>query len=210
MKVMVVGASGRVGQKLIEILAQQGHTVHAATRTPAKLTASTKIIPTFLDLHWQQSKIESALKGMEVVYFVAGSRSQDLLQTDLNGAVKVMAAAKVVKIKRFIHLSTIYSLIPAKWPQNMQDYYIAKYFSDTWLIKDSQLAYTILQPGPLTEQIGSGQVTLNITTAKANSIDNVAAVLAEIIDKSQTYYQVISMADGVEPVREAIQKLNRG
>ena len=87
--------------------------------------------------------------------------------------------------------------------------YIAKYFSDEWLIHNSGLTYTILQPGPLTEQIGSGRVTLNTADAKTNSIDNVVAVLVASLNLPQTYQQVISMADGPDLVKTALANFGK-
>lgn len=45
------------------------------------------------------------MKGSDAVYFTAGSRGKDLLQTDAFGAVKTMQAAKKLSIERYIMLS---------------------------------------------------------------------------------------------------------
>lgn len=55
------------------------------------------------------------MKGMDAIYFVAGSRGKDLLETDAMGAVKTMQAAEKDGIKRYIMLSSLYALQPEMW-----------------------------------------------------------------------------------------------
>ena len=100
MKVFVAGATGRVARELIADLVAAGHDVIAAARRPenvtAALTAEEKahVRPLAFDLHGTQAHLESALVDAKAVYFVAGSRGKDLLQTDAFGAVKLMRAAQ--------------------------------------------------------------------------------------------------------------------
>ncbi|WP_407657285.1 NAD(P)H-binding protein [Lactobacillus porci] len=93
---------------------------------------------------------------MDGVYFLAGSRGKDLLQTDAFGAVKLIQAAELAGVKRYIQLSSIFAADPDKWQgkaefASLTDYYIAKYFADEWLISNSMLDYTILAPATLEE-----------------------------------------------------------
>lgn len=200
MKIMILGA-GRVGKRLAENLAEK-HDVTIASRHPQ---AGSNFAATKLDLHADVATLTQQLLGFDAVYFVAGSRGKDLLQTDLNGAVKAMKAAKSANIARFVMLSTLYALQPNKWPQTMTDYYIAKYYADMWLINQSGLDYTILQPGALVEVPGSGQVSFDVADVKPqNSIANVASVLAGVLTAQNTIGKVILMSDGTTPIEEAI------
>lgn len=61
--------------------------------------------------------MEEKLKDFNAVYFLAGSRGKDLLQTDAFGAVKLMQTAESIGIRRFIMLSSIFALEPEKWSQ---------------------------------------------------------------------------------------------
>ena len=47
------------------------------------------------------------MKGRDAVYFTAGSRGKDLLQTDAYGAVKTMQAAKKLGIERYILVQSL-------------------------------------------------------------------------------------------------------
>lgn len=207
MKIFIAGATGRVGEELTKKLSEQGHTIYAGARQEEKLTKNAFVQPVHLDLHRSVSEIAETLADAEAVYFVAGSRGKDLLQTDLFGAVKLMQAVEQKKIKRYIHLSSLFALQPENWHPSLTDYNIAKFFSDNWLIEQTQLDYTILQPGSLIERPGSGKITTNITGGTENSIEDVASVLAELLDHDNTIKKIILMGSGETPIAEAIKQI---
>ncbi|MDN3077097.1 NAD(P)H-binding protein [Enterococcus faecalis] len=207
MKIFVAGATGRVGRSLINKLVNRGHFIYAGSRKEFKYDNLEQVKYVYMDLHSNMSELKEILKDAQVVYFVAGSQGKDLLQTDLYGAVKLMNAAEQKGIRRYIQLSGIFSLNPEKWSSELTDYFISKFFSDMWLINHTHLNYTILQPGTLTETTGSGKVTLMTQEQRENSIDNVATVLSELLDKKNTFKKVITMADGEVPIGEALEKL---
>lgn len=207
MKLFVVGATGRVGQALVERLHQAGHEVFAGSRKPQAGDDHA----VFFDLHDQPQDLASALQGMAAVYFVAGSRGKDLLQTDLNGAVNVMKAAELAGVKRFIQLSSAYDLQPERWSEGylkgLTNYNIAKYFADDWLIHRTTLDYTILQSGVLTEAPATGLVSLDEETLGENPLADVATVLANLIDVPQTIGKVIMMKSGHTPITTALAEI---
>ncbi|AND79258.1 SDR family oxidoreductase [Streptococcus pantholopis] len=212
MKVFVVGANGRVAERLLKDLTEKGHEVFAGARSPEKVLQGENIHPVSFDLHDEAEALSQKLKGMDAVYFTAGSRGKDLLQTDAFGAVKVMQASEKAGIKRFIMLSSILSTEPEKWQaagiDRLKNYIIAKFFADEWLIHNTQLDYTILQPGNLVEtEDGSGLVDFTAVAMGQNSIPNVAKVLAELLDQPNTFKKVIPMADGQTPIAQAIAEL---
>lgn len=52
-----------------------------------------------MDLHSSVDDLAKLMKVRDAVYFTAGSRGKDLLQTDAYGAVKTMQAAKKLGIE---------------------------------------------------------------------------------------------------------------
>lgn len=207
MKLFVAGATGRVGEELIKDLVAKGHSVYAGARREEDIQSSDSVKPVHLDLHGNVDEIAAALPDADAVYFVAGSRGKDLLQTDLYGAVKLMQAVEQKGIKRYIHLSSLFALQPDKWSGTLTDYNISKFFSDNWLIDKTQLDYTILQPGSLMEIPGSGKITIDVKEKSENAIENVAAVLAELVEQDNTIKKVILMGDGDTPIKEAVKKI---
>ena len=69
---------------------------------------------------------------------------------------------------------------PDKWHidglDQILDYTIAKYFADNFLVNQvnqSDLKYTILQPTNLTEEKGTGKISLDVTGVTSNPIPDV-------------------------------------
>lgn len=211
MNVFVVGATGRVGRKVVEGLTQRGYFVYAGARKVDQLHESQQVKPIFTDLHAPVEQLAEGLGDAEAVLFVAGSRGQDLLQTDLHGAVKMAQAAQLKGITRYIQLSSMFALNPEKWGEpalaSLLNYTIAKHYADQWLVKDSALDYTIVQPGTLTETSGTGKIAVGVSEAGKNSIENVAETLIDLLEAPNTIGHVIAMHDGEQPIREALQNI---
>lgn len=209
-KVLVVGASGRVGQLVVQELVNQGQAVVAASRHP-QAVANELVTTIEFDLHQSVAQMVAQLTEVSAIIFAGGSRGKDLLQTDLNGAVKLMQAAQQTGVKRFIMLSSLYSLDQAKWTQipalaQLMDYNIAKYFADQWLINQTNLDYTIVQAGGLTESPATGKVSFDGQPG-ANTIGDVAKVLAATLTAPNTIGKVIGMRNGDEAISMAIAKI---
>lgn len=213
MKILIVGASGRVGTLLTRQLLNIGHEITGTSRRSEPLFDLPNYKHLQLDITEELSQLEAKIgDGFDAVYSVAGSGSDaDLLQMDLHGAVKIMQVAEKKGIKRFIHVSFGFSLEPEKWREEgleeLTDYGIAKHYADLWLINNTNLNYTLLQPCWLTETPGSGKITVNIKHHKSNSIENVAATLVAVLENHKTYKKVVSMHDGDVPIQEAIDSL---
>ena len=112
-------------------------------------------------------------------------------------------------MRRFVMLSSVFADEPEKWGDpalaKITDYNIAKFFADQWLMNNTHLVYTIVQPGSLVEGSGSGRVNLHVTERSSpNSIANVAAVLAGVLEAKNSYGRIIKMSDGDTEVLEAI------
>ena len=107
MRILVSGASGRVGHLLVDNLAAAGHEVIAGTRHLDDKFNSDKVELANIDLLVDEEQLVTELTDLKLdaVYFVAGSRGKNVLQVDAFGAVKLENAAEKVGIKRFIMLS---------------------------------------------------------------------------------------------------------
>lgn len=211
-KVFVAGGSGRVATALIKDLVADGHQVIAGARHPEKIVQLAGVTPVTLDLHGDVAKIASLMAGTDAVYFVAGSRGKNLLQTDAMGAVKTMQAAERAGIERYIMLSSMYALQPEKWADYpalaaITDYNIAKFFADNYLIHNTDLDYTIVQPATLTEEAATGKVTFGEGDDTTNPIPDVAQVLATVLANDNTIGKVILMRTGDTPIDTAVKEV---
>ncbi len=210
MKVLVIGANGRVGSLLIKKLASQ-YQVMAGSRNPKHDGSLDNVEQVYLDLLNDVDTIAESMDGVDVVYFVSGSRGKNLLQIDLHGAIKSIQAAEKAGVRRYIMLSSLFALQPKHWNESfladITDYNIAKHYADLYLTTQSQLAYTILQPGALKDEPGTGKIETNVINPGANSIANVVDMLVAILSNDASIGKVILMHDGDTSIDEAIRQL---
>lgn len=211
MKIFIVGSTGRVGKSLLKSLSTTDQQIYAGARKVEQVPQYNNVKAVHFDLDWTPEEMAKQLHGMDVIINVSGSGGKSLLKVDLYGAVKLMQAAEKAEVKRFILLSTIFALQPEKWIgpgfDSLKDYYIAKYFADLYLTKETRLAYTILQPGTLTEEKGTGLIAINDNQSGKNTIEDVAQTLKALIHTDQAIGKVITMHNGSLPITQALEEL---
>ena len=101
MKILVIGASGRVGNDLVKQLLAENHQVIGTTRQEEQLFSDDNYTQLDLDIMAEKDNIQQQLEDdIEAVYFVAGSGGKEILEVDLHGAVKTMQAVQDKGIKR--------------------------------------------------------------------------------------------------------------
>ncbi|GEQ70586.1 hypothetical protein JCM33374_g4264 [Metschnikowia sp. JCM 33374] len=200
-KVIVFGSHGKVGQRLIKLLAQTDkYQTTAVIRTPKQAetikslsNATTNVSTTELDLGESTvADLTKAISGHNAVVLAVGSGGKDLLKVDLDGVVKAFEASVHANVRRLVLVSAIYAEnreFGASTP--IRDYYIAKHYADRILqseFKDS-LDFTILKPSALTDGEGTGKVKILTGEKDVGSVDrqDVASVILEILDKKATF-----------------------
>lgn len=207
MKIFIVGSTGRVGKSLIKSLSTTDYQIYAGARKIEQVPEYDNVNAVHFDVDWTPEEMSKQLQGMDLVINVSGSGGKSLLKVDLYGAVKLMQATEKAGVKRFILLSTIFSLQPEKWIgagfDALKDYYIAKHFADLYLTKEMTLDYTIIQPGALTEEEGTGLIDINDGVSASNTIEDVADTIKELVTTDRSIGQVISMHNGKTPIRKA-------
>lgn len=181
----------------------------AAARHPENIIKLDGVTSDKLDLHADVEDITKQVKVFDAIYFTAGSRGKDLIQTDAMGAIKTMMAAEKAGVKRYIMLSSMLSLDVDSWKKipGLEDYLAAKFFPDTYLMNSTNLEYTILQPTNLTEEAGTGKIKLDAGPTNSNPIPDVAKTLAEILKYPNTIDNVIPMSSGNTPIDQALKEI---
>ncbi|MFC7392917.1 SDR family oxidoreductase [Scopulibacillus cellulosilyticus] len=214
MKIFVVGANGQIGRQLTELLANSSeHTVRGMVRKPEqtenleKIGAETKVA----NLEGTVSEIVEAAKGCDAVIFTAGSGGKTgydkTLLIDLDGAAKTIEAAKQAGIKRFIMVSALQANNRENWNEQIKPYYVAKHYADK-ILEASGLTYTIVRPGGLLNEPGTGKVTAkeNLTRSSIPRED-VANTLLAAITEENTFNRSFDLVSGSTPIPEALKSL---
>lgn len=211
MKVAVIGANGQVGQHLVRMLKQDSsHDVVALVRKKEQLEklSAQGVNACLVDLTKEVADIQSALTGVDGVIFAAGSGgdtdSDMTLRIDLDGAVKSMEAAELAGVKRFVIVSALQAHNREFWHPDITPYYVAKHYADRELMR-SDLQYTIVRPGLLTNDDATGKVktAADITEGEISRAD-VAAVVVELLDKPNTVGKAFDLVGGDTDIAKAV------
>lgn len=214
MNVLVIGANGQIGKLLVEQLVQEGkHQVTAMIRKPEQADALKQIGASVVmgDLEGSVDDLAQAMKDQNAIVFTAGSGGSTgpdkTLLIDLDGAVKTMEAAEQQGISRYILVSAYGADQRDKWPDEIKPYYVAKHYADRALFA-SELNYTIIRPGGLKNESGTGQVAVG-TDLKPGSIarEDVARVIAASLQEEKTYRRAFDLIAGNESVQDALSTL---
>ncbi|MDA0272527.1 MAG: SDR family oxidoreductase, partial [Proteobacteria bacterium] len=179
MKVLVIGANGNTGTRVIRRLANGHHNPVAMIRNPADRAKFDSLgVPTILaDLEYP---IDHAVQGCDAIIFAAGSGGKTgkdkTVLIDHIGAIRSMVAAQVHDVRRYIMLSPINNDINSQSP--IAHYHRAKAHADKYLV-ETDLDYTIVCPGGLTDEPGTDLVTINekLQGSGMTSRENLASAL---------------------------------
>lgn len=211
MNIFVVGANGQIGRHLIEDLAKTDHQVTAGVRNVAKqsLVEANNVTYVSFDLTWTVEEMSNTFKKIDTVIFAAGSQGKNLLQVDLDGAIKTIRAAEQAAVKRYLMISAVFADNPANWPDSMIDYYITKHYADEWLKNQTTLDYVIIQPVTLTNEEKVSHIQLTAPgeqAAKTISRQTVAAFLSQLVDTSAFSRKTIVLSEGTEEIAKTLAK----
>ncbi|MDR9399105.1 MAG: SDR family oxidoreductase [Salibacter sp.] len=189
-KVLIIGANGKVGKHITKKMKEtDDFTPTALIRKEEQkshfddLGVDSKVV----SLEDSVDKLKEAISSNDAVVFTAGSGgntgSDKTLTVDLDGAVKTMEAAKYAGVDRYVMVSAMMADNRKVWEklEGMKPYYVAKHYADR-LLKSIGLDYTILRPGLLLDEEGTGKIDIeNPASKKGVPREDVAAtVLASL------------------------------
>jgi len=212
MDVLVAGGHGKVARHLLRLLAEQGHHPRGLIRKPEHAADLERIgaVPVLCDL--EHDDPVPHVGAAEAIVFAAGagpgSGPERKRTVDYGGAVKLVAAAQELGVRRYLMVSSIGAGDPACAPEAMRPYQQAKHDADV-AVADSGLEWTIVRPGGLTDVPGSGRVALAERLGRSGSIprEDVARVLLECLTAPNTVHRTFEALEGDVPVREALAAL---
>ena len=209
MKVLVIGANGNTATRVVRRLVEGTHQALAMIRDPAQRAKFDALgVPTVLaDLEYP---IDHAVQGCDAVIFAAGSGSRTgkdkTVLVDHIGAIRAIVTAQVHDAKRFVMLSALNVDVQSQSP--IGHYHRAKAHADNHL-RETDLDFTIVCPGRLTDEAGTGGVSIadQLYGKGMTSRENLAAALVACLDKPNTIGKSFSLLDGETPLEEALQSV---
>ncbi len=195
MNVLVAGATGKTGQRVVRELLSRGHQPVALVRESSDTSnLPNEVVLREGDLTNLQDDI---CADCESVVFAAGSgggTSKEMTdQVDRDGAMRLTDIAVNSDTKRFVMLSSVGADDPPA-EGDMAHYLQAKHDADEHL-KASGLNYSILRPVSLTNEEGMREIIIGDEVNKKATAarGDVAAVLAQALDNDQWCGQTVTM-----------------
>ena len=212
MKVAIAGGHGKIALRLTRMLRDDSHEVLSIIRKEehSEDVEAAGGQPMLADLEQNEVKeLAKVIGSVDAVVFAAGagpgSGPERKWTVDYEGAVKLIDAAKLNSISRYLMVSAVGADPDAPGDDTFAVYLRAKGKADEDLI-NSGLEYTIIRPTRLTDDPGDGRVRVG---EPAGSIprDDVAAVLAASLKESSTIDKLFVVTDGDDPVEESLRSL---
>jgi uncharacterized protein YbjT (DUF2867 family) len=213
MKVLVIGSHGNIGKQIVSMLSGSDHQAKAMIRDESQKEEMAKrggeVVVADLE-----KDFEHAFEGCDAVIFTAGSGGHtgpDKTElVDRQGAMKAIDVAKKHNVKRFLMVSSMNADTPEVGPESMKHYYKAKGDVDNHL-KESGLNYTIVRPGRLTDEPGTGKIKAEkkIKDRGSRQIprEDVARVMVASLDLENTHRRTFEILSGEVPIDQALNSL---
>jgi nucleoside-diphosphate-sugar epimerase len=198
--------------RLSRLLTDRGEAVIGLIRNPehAKDIEATGATPTVTDLeHATVDEIAHAIRGTDAVVFAAGagpgSGAARKLTMDRDGAIKLLEATRRAGTKRYLMVSSIGAEAPPP-PSDDEDEDVFSVYLRAKAEADQALAasdrdWTIVRPGHLTDDPGTGRVRLQADPFRDEvPRDDVAAVLAHLLHDQGSIHRILYLNRGDDPI----------
>jgi uncharacterized protein YbjT (DUF2867 family) len=213
MRVAIAGGHGQIALRLAKVLSQRGDQAVALIRNPdhADDVRQAGADPAVVDLeHASEDDVVQAIAGSDAVVFAAGagpgSGPERKETMDYGGAVKLIAAAKQAGVGRYVIVSSM-GADPDAVGDDLSVYLRAKGRADD-AVRASGLDATVVRPGRLTNDVGTGRVNLGESVPRGQvTRDDVAAVLAAVLDSPNTIGRTVDLIGGDTPVAAAVEAI---
>lgn len=206
-KVLIAGATGNTGRKIINLLKDSDdyQPIAMIRNEGQKAQFADQGVETRLgDL---EEDISNIADNVHKIIFAAGSNGKKPQAVDQEGAKKMMDAGKRANISKFVMLSSMGAANPDP-SSDLKEYMQAKHNADEYL-KASLLPYSIVRPGSLTNDAGTGKIKAasNFENAGSISRDDVAKTLVASLSNDigrDTSFEILSGDTLIEDAVKAI------
>jgi putative NADH-flavin reductase len=156
MKLLIFGSTGSIGRPLVEQALEQGHTVTAFARNPAKLDIQHPNLKVVQGDVMNLTSVEQAVQGQDAVLCVLGSGGQRKGSIRSEGTRQIIQAMEKTGVRRLICQTTLgagdsWENLNLFWKYIMFGAFLREVFVDHEKqeneVKQSRLDWTIVRPG---------------------------------------------------------------
>ena|SRR6056297_1005623 len=202
--ILVAGANGTTGKKVVHLLktSQYFNPVAMVRKEEQLAQFKSEGIDTVLgDL---EEDLTHTVKNIDKVIFAAGSGGKKVVAVDQEGAKSLIGVSEKANVKRFVMLSSMGADNPES-AEDLKEYLQAKHNADEYL-KQSNLNYMIVRPGSLTNEKGTGKISLKKHFEGQGSInrDDVAQTLVHALHEDAGTNETFEILEGETLIGKAL------
>jgi nucleoside-diphosphate-sugar epimerase len=208
MKVLLAGAHGRLGSRVLALLLARGHAVRGLVRTERQAEALRGIGAEAVvgDL---RGDIAWAAQGCEAGVFAAGARHRaELGPVDAGGAAKLAEAGYQYDYTRFVLCSVIGADHPERRDGGIREFLAAKHHAERRLA-ELDLPWTILRFGRLTEAPGTGRIDTAVDRGARLTLsrDDAALAVVDALERRHLAQRAVPVINGDRSVAGALDAI---
>ncbi|MER6678357.1 SDR family oxidoreductase [Streptomyces sp. NPDC000983] len=215
MRIVIAGGHGQIALRLERLLSARGDEVAGIIRRAEQGDdlREAGAEPVLLDLESASvEEVAAHLQGADAAVFAAGagpgSGAGRKETVDKDAAILFADAAVRAGVRRYVAVSSMGADAGHEGREVFDVYLRAKGEADRHVSGLDALAWTILRPGMLTNDAGTGLVRLEARTGRGPiPRDDVAAVLAELVDTPATAGLTLELISGSAPVAVAVKSV---
>ncbi|WP_318208655.1 MULTISPECIES: NAD(P)H-binding protein [unclassified Streptomyces] len=213
MRIVIAGGHGQIARRLERLLSAGGHEVAGIIRRPEQGgdLRDAGAEPVVLDLETASVEMVAAvLQGADAAVFAAGAGPGSGVDrkdsVDRAAAVLFADAAERAGVRRYIVVSSMGADATHAGDGVFDAYLRAKGAADDDVRSRTALDWTVLRPGSLTDDAGTGLVRLEARTGRGPvPRDDVAATIAELLDTPATAGLTLELTSGSTPLSVAVK-----
>lgn len=215
MRVVIAGGHGKIALILEQLLSARGDEAVGLIRNPAQAEDLQAAGAEAIVLDLEQASVEEvakALRGADAVVFAAGagpgSGAARKQTVDRDAAFLLADAAEAAGVDRYVMVSALAAddrSLDDSYDEVFRAYMRAKSEADANVRARTGLRTTIVRPGGLTDDPGTGNVTVAESTGRGTiPRADVAQVLLAVLHEPETAGRTFEVISGETPVDAAL------
>ncbi|MBT2679695.1 NAD(P)H-binding protein [Bacillus sp. ISL-35] len=209
MKVIVFGAHSSVGELVINKLMKNGYPSCAVISNENQIETLKKLGANELVIY-EEKLLPTLFHGYDAVIYLTGinprAKAGRTVLVDHESVIQTVKQAEQQGVQRFVMMSAI----TANEATGDESRNIGAKEMPDELLRQSNLTYTVIQPGAVTDKPGDGKISAAITLEANNaeiSREDLADVLVMSLEAETTFNKTFEVADGDTVITKALSSL---